>query len=90
MMSVGVAVLIPLGAGSDRWRLGASCASTALLAGWALAIAWMLGPRRSKYGVEGMPAAIPGQNVVLVMFACVLALLGWFGLNGWRHSLCRR
>ena len=34
MFSVGVAALIPLGAGNDRWRLGASCASAALLAGW--------------------------------------------------------
>ena len=34
IFSVGIAALIPLGAGSDRWRLGASCASTALLAGW--------------------------------------------------------
>jgi len=34
LFSVGLAGLIPLGAGADRWRLGASCASTALLAGW--------------------------------------------------------
>ena len=34
IFSVGIAALIPLGAGNDRWRLGASCASTALLAGW--------------------------------------------------------
>ena len=34
MFGVGIAALIPLGAGSDRWRWGASCASTALLAGW--------------------------------------------------------
>jgi Amt family ammonium transporter len=125
MLSVGVAALIPLGAGSDRWRLGASCASTALLAGWtyqlfahwvwgggwltqlgvnyglgrgfldagggssihvvggltALAIAWILGPRRGKYAAEGMPAAIPGHNVVLALLACVMALLGWLGLN---------
>jgi Amt family ammonium transporter len=33
MLSVGLAALIPLGAGADRWRLGAICASTALLAG---------------------------------------------------------
>ena len=33
MFSVGLAALIPLGAGTDRWRLGAACASTALLAG---------------------------------------------------------
>ncbi len=125
MLSVGLAALIPLGSGADRWRLGASCASTALLAGWtyplfahwvwgggwlaqlgvsygmgrgfmdaggsgsihavggltALAIAWILGPRRGKYSLEGMPAAIPGHNAVLVLFACLLALLGWLGLN---------
>ena len=31
---VGLAALIPLGSGADRWRLRASCASAALLAGW--------------------------------------------------------
>ena len=34
VLSVGLSALIPLGAGADRWRLGAICASTALLAGW--------------------------------------------------------
>jgi Amt family ammonium transporter len=34
LMSVGLAAIIPLGGGADRWRLGSSCASTALLAGW--------------------------------------------------------
>ena len=33
LFSVGIAAIIPLGSGSDRWRLHASCASTALLAG---------------------------------------------------------
>jgi ammonium transporter, Amt family len=33
LFCVALAATIPLGAGSDRWRLGASCASTALLAG---------------------------------------------------------
>jgi Amt family ammonium transporter len=33
MFSVGLAGMIPLSSGSDRWRLGAICASTALLAG---------------------------------------------------------
>lgn len=32
MFSVGLAAVIPLGSGADRWRLSASCASTALLA----------------------------------------------------------
>ena len=31
---VGLAALIPLGAGADRWRLSAACLSTALFAGW--------------------------------------------------------
>lgn len=125
MLSVGLAALIPLAAGADRWRFGATCASTALLAGWtyplfahwvwgggwlaqlgmnyglgqgfvdaggassiqvvggltALAIAWILGPRRGKYSLEGMPTAIPGHNTVFVLFGCLLALLGWSGLN---------
>jgi ammonium transporter, Amt family len=125
MMSVGLAALIPLGAGADRWRLGAICASTAMLAGltyplfahwvwgggWlahlgvnyglgrgfidaggsstiqvvggltALAITWILGPRRGKYGSSGLPNAIPGHNAVLVLTGCLLAWLGWLGLN---------
>jgi Amt family ammonium transporter len=125
MFSVGLAALIPLGAGADRWRLGASCASTALLAGWtyplfahwvwaggwlaqlgtnyglgggfmdaggsstiqvvggltALAIAWILGPRRGKYSANGMPSAIPAHNATFVIFGCLLGLVGWLGLN---------
>ncbi len=125
MLSVGVAALIPLGAGADRWRLGAACASTAILAGWtypvfahwvwsdgwlaqlgansglghgfvdaggsstiqtvggltALAMAWILGSRRNKYSEDGMPSAIPGHNVVLVLLGCMFAWLGWIGLN---------
>jgi Amt family ammonium transporter len=118
MFSVALAALIPLGAASERWRLGASCASTAILAGWtfplfahwvwgggwlaqlgfldaggastvqavggvtALAIARMLGPRHGKYDAEGMPAAFPGHNAVLVLFGCFLTWMGWIGLNG--------
>lgn len=125
LLTVGLAAIIPLGAGSDRWRLGASCISTALLASWtyplfghwvwgggwlaqlgvnhglgrgfvdaggagpiqtlggltALSIAWILGPRRGKLTFEGMPTAIPGHNAVLVLLGCLLALLGWLGLN---------
>jgi Amt family ammonium transporter len=126
MFSVGIAALIPLGAGNDRWRLGASCASSALLTGWtyplfahwvwgggwlaqlginlgwgygfldaggagpiqavggltALSICWLLGPRHRKYSADSMPAAMPGHNAVLVLFACFLTWLGWIGLNG--------
>lgn len=125
MFSVGLAALIPLGSGADRWRLGACCASTAILAGWtyplfahwvwgggwlarlganyglgsgfvdsggagtiqavggltALSIAWIVGARHGKYAHDGMPTAIPGHNGVLVILGCVLALMGWLGLN---------
>lgn len=125
IFSVGLAGLIPLGSGADRWRLPAICASTALLAGFtyplfahwvwgggwlaqlgthygighgfvdaggsssiqavggltALSIAWILGPRRGKYSPDGTPAAIPGHSAVLVLLGCVLALVGWLGLN---------
>jgi len=122
---VTLAALIPLSSGSDRWRLGAACASTALLSGWtyplfahwvwaggwlaqlgpsyglgrgfidaggsstiqvvggltALSITWILGPRRGKFSAEGMPAALPGHNIVLVFLGCLLAWAGWIGLN---------
>ncbi len=124
MLSVGLAAIIPLGSGSDRWRIGAICASTALFAGitypifahwvwgggWlsqiahvgmgqgfldcagsgtiqvtggltALSIAWILGPRRGKFSHDGMPAAIPGHNSVLVLVGCLIALVGWLALN---------
>lgn len=125
IFSVGVAAMIPLGAGAERWKLGASCVSTIVLAGWtypvfahwvwsegwlaqlgsayglgqgfvdsggsgtiqvmgglsALSIAWILGPRRGKYSSEGGPAAIPAHNIVLVLAGCLLAWMGWLGLN---------
>jgi Amt family ammonium transporter len=117
MLSVGLAAQIPLGSGADRWKLGATCLSTALLAGliyplfahwvwgggwlWqigfvdaggsgtiqalgglsALSITWILGPRRGKFSRDGTPAAIPGHDAVSVLLGCVLALLGWMGLN---------
>ena len=34
MMSVGLAAVIPLGSGADRWRLGAACVSTTVFAAW--------------------------------------------------------
>lgn len=49
LMGVAVAAIIPLGSGADRWRLGASCTSTVLLAGvtfpifahWAWGGGWL-------------------------------------------------
>jgi Amt family ammonium transporter len=73
MLSVGVAALIPLGAGADRWRLGASCASTALLAGWTYPLfahwvwggGWLaqLGCRRIEHSSGGWRANGSGYGL---------------------------
>ena len=47
----------------------------------ALSITWLLGPRHGKYSSNGMPAAIPAHNAVFVLFGCMLAWVGWLGLN---------
>jgi Amt family ammonium transporter len=47
----------------------------------ALSLAWLLGPRRGKFSPDGLPAAIPAHNEVFVLFGCVLAWIGWLGLN---------
>jgi Amt family ammonium transporter len=47
----------------------------------ALAVAWLLGPRRGKYSSQGLPTAIPAHNAVFVLFGCMLAWVGWLGLN---------
>jgi Amt family ammonium transporter len=46
----------------------------------ALSVAWVLGPRQGKYA-QSMATAIPGHNIVLVLFGCLLALVGWTGLD---------
>jgi Amt family ammonium transporter len=124
IFAAGLAAMPALSAGTDRWRLGASCSATALLAalffplfahwtwggGWlaqldanfhvpafidaggagviqvvgglmAVCVAWITGARRGKYAEDGIPAAIPGHNIVQVLFGCMLALVGWIGLD---------
>jgi Amt family ammonium transporter len=69
--------------GLGRGFLDAGGASTIQVVGGlsALSATWILGPRRGKYSGDGMAPAIPGHNGVLVLFGCVLALVGWMGLN---------
>jgi Amt family ammonium transporter len=124
LFAAGLVAIIPLSAGTDRWRLGPICLSSALLGGivfpifahwtwgggWlaqlgtnfgiasftdaggaaviqvvgglaALSVAWVAGARRGKFSDDGIPAAIPGHNIVLVLFGCILALVGWIGLD---------
>jgi ammonium transporter, Amt family len=47
----------------------------------ALSVAWIIGTRRGKYSEDGVASAIPGHNIVLVLFGCMLALIGWIGLD---------
>lgn len=124
MFGSGLAAMVPLSGGTDRWRLAPACVASAVLAGFlfplfahwawgggwlarlgttfgiagfvdaggagviqvvgglmALSVIWIIGPRRGKFASDGMPAAIPGHNIVLVLFGCVLALVGWIGLD---------
>ena len=124
VFAVGLAAILPLSAGTDRWRLAPICVASAFFAGFiyplfahwiwgggwlsqlsanfglapfldaggagviqttggltALSVAWILGPRRGKYSGDGMATAIPGHNIVLVLFGCILALIGWIGLE---------
>jgi Amt family ammonium transporter len=47
----------------------------------ALCVAWIVGARQGKFTQEGIPTAMPGHNAALVLFGCLLALVGWLGLN---------
>lgn len=48
----------------------------------ALVGAKMVGPRRGKYGKNGVIYAIPGHNLVNAALGVLLLFFGWFGFNG--------
>ncbi len=59
---------------------GGGAASIQILGGAnALCIAWILGPRQSKFTPDGIPTAMPGHSAAFVLFGCFLTLIGWFG-----------
>jgi ammonium transporter, Amt family len=61
---------------------GGGAASIQVLGGIsALCVGWLIGPRQGKFNSEGIPTAMPGHNAVLVLFGCLLALVGWLGLS---------
>jgi ammonium transporter, Amt family len=47
----------------------------------ALAVIWIAGPRKGKFPREGLSTAMPGHNVVYVLFGCLVALVGWLAWN---------
>ena len=47
----------------------------------ALAAVWIAGPRKGKFPREGLATAMPGHNLIYVLFGCMLALAGWLAWN---------
>lgn len=57
----------------------------------ALAVVWIIGPRKGKFPKEGLSTAMPGHHVVYVLFGCFISLLGWMAWNAagaviWLHA----
>lgn len=68
-----------LGAGFDD---PAGAASIHVLGGLsALALVWIAGPRKGKFPREGLATAMPAHHATLVLFGCMLALVGWLAFN---------
>jgi Amt family ammonium transporter len=47
----------------------------------ALAGAYVLGPRKGKYGMDGKPRALPAHHIPMAMLGTFILLFGWFGFN---------
>lgn len=69
------------GIGAGFLDAGGSACIQALGGLNALSIAWIVRPRRGKYSQNGIPAALPGHNIVLAATGCLLAIIGWVALN---------
>ena len=84
LFSVGLAALIPLGAGADRWRLGAICASTALLAGltyplfahWVWGGGW-LAQLGTNYGLGRGFVDAGGSSTIQVVGGLTALSIAW-------------
>jgi Amt family ammonium transporter len=67
-------------------------ASVHVLGGFsALAVIWIVGPRKGKFPKEGLSTAIPGHNAAYVLFGCLVSLVGWLAWNAagaviWLHA----
>ena len=84
MFSVGLAAVIPLGAGLDRWKLSASCASAALLAGWTypLFAHWVWGggwlaQLGSNYGVGRGFVDAGGTSTIQIVGGLTALAMAW-------------
>jgi Amt family ammonium transporter len=84
LFSVGLCAMIPLGAGAERWRLGASCASTIVLAGWTypLFAHWVwsegwLAQIGSMYGLGQGFVDTGGASTIQVMGGLSALSIAW-------------
>ncbi|MGB9235736.1 MAG: hypothetical protein WCC04_15100 [Terriglobales bacterium] len=84
MFSVGLAALIPISSGSDRWRLGAVCASTALLAActyplfahWVWGGGWLAG-LGANYGLGRGFLDAGGSGTIQVVGGLTALSITW-------------
>jgi len=91
MMGSALAALIPLGSGADRWRLSATCASTALLAGltypifahWAWGGGW-LAQLGENYGLGRGFVDAGGSGTIQVVGGFTALSIAW--IVGPRHG----
>jgi Amt family ammonium transporter len=61
---------------------GSGAATVHVLGGLsALAVIWIVGPRKGKFPKEGFATALPGHNAVYILFGCLLALVGGLAWN---------
>jgi len=97
MIAVGLASLIPLGTGSERWRLASICTSTAVLAGWTFPLfahwAWgggWLAQLGVNYGLGAGFVDVGGSGTIHVVGGLTALTTAWllgsrrgkFGFDG--------
>lgn len=47
----------------------------------AVALVWILGPRRGKFPPNAPPAALPAHHIIYALFGAAVAFVGWLALN---------
>jgi ammonium transporter, Amt family len=72
---------VNFGLGSGFLDAGGAAPVHALGGLSALAVVWIVGSRRGKFPREGLSTAMPGHQVVYVLFGCALCLVGWLAWN---------
>ena len=84
MIGAGLTGLIPLGSGGERWRLGAICLSTAVLAGWTFPLfahwAWgggWLAQLGANYGLGIGYVDAGGSGAIHVVGGLTALSLAW-------------